>query len=157
MNGIAQYIFSVTAAAILISLLRPLLDGKGAAAAIGKMLGGVFLLFTILNPLTKVSIGGWEDLSSSLKSEASEAVAVGQAAAKKEMAAIITERVQTYILDKAASYDATLSVSVTLSEDTIPVPVKVTIRGSISPYGKRQLQSIIANDLGISKEDQIWI
>jgi hypothetical protein len=44
-----------------------------------------------------------------------------------------------------------------LSEDTIPVPISVEIRGSVSPYGKQQLTKLLEEELGIAKENQLWI
>ena len=156
MTGLPNYIFSVTAAAIVVAVLRPLMDGKGASGAIGKMVGGIFLLFTLLQPITQFRLNSWEDITGALESDAAYAVAQGEAEAKKELQGIITSRVQAYILEKANQYDATLQVQVTLSEDPIPVPIGVTITGSISPYGKKQMQKIIESDLGVAKEDQIW-
>ena len=156
MTAMSKYIFSVTAAAILVAVLRPLLDGKGAGGTIGKMVGGIFLLFTILQPLAQFRINAWDDLTTRFEADAAHAVSQGQTAAKKELAKSISAGVEAYILDKATQYDAALAVQVTLSEDAIPIPVAVTIYGSISPYGKKQLQKVIENDLGIAKEDQIW-
>jgi hypothetical protein len=45
---------------------------------------------------------------------------------------------------------------VTLSDELPPVPVEVRLSGDISPYIKTRLQSILEDDLGISKENQIW-
>lgn len=156
MSGIAQYIFSIAGAAIVLAVLRPLLEGKGAVTAIGKLVAGIFLLLTVLQPIVKASIGNLEDLTDLFQADASDVIAAGQDAAKRELESIISEQVRTYILDKAAQYNAELTVEVTLSDDEIPVPVHVTIHGSISPYGKRQMQAMIACDLGISKEDQTW-
>lgn len=120
------------------------------------MLAGMFLLFTILKPWTQFRIGSLDDFTYNFQSDAAAAVSTGQAAAKKELSAIITEQVEAYILDKAKQFDADLSVTVELSEDEIPVPVRVTICGSISPYGKRQVQDYISDKLGIAKENQTW-
>ena len=157
MNQVGQYVFSVSAAAIVIAVLRPFIDGKGATSAITKILCGIFLMLTILSPLTKISLSHWDDWTSDLETDASQVVASGQLAAKKELEAIITQQVQTYILDKGKDYNASLSATVILSDDAIPVPIGVTIQGSISPYGKRQMQNCIAKELGIAKEDQTWI
>ena len=156
MTGLGKYLFSIIVAAIFISLIRPLLDGKGPPASIGKMLCGVFLLFTIVKPLTSLRIENSSDFLNPFQEEAALIVQDGKTEAKNAMATIIRQQVEAYIMDKAAQYNAALSVTVVLSEDLLPVPVGVTIQGNISPYGKKQLQSAIASDLGIAKEDQIW-
>ena len=72
------------------------------------------------------------------------------------LAQFIKERTQSYILDKAQSLNAVLDVEVTLSDDEIPVPVKVCITGKVSPYARGRLENLIIEDLGIEKENQIW-
>ncbi len=156
MTGLGKYLFSIIVAAIFISLIRPLLDEKRPPGSIGKMLCGIFLLFTILKPLTSLRIGNPSDFLNPFQEEAALIVQEGKTEAKNAMATIIRQQVEAYIMDKAAQYNADLSVTVVLSDDALPVPVGVTIHGSISPYGKKQLQSAIAGDLGIAKEDQIW-
>ena len=156
MTAFTTYLLSIAAAAIVCGVLRRMLAGSTPAAKLSQVLMGVFLLFTVLTPFATMRIDAWENWSWELQSSGTDAVAEGKSLAKKEWESIISQRVQTYILDKAAQYDASLTVTVGLSEEAIPVPVSVSISGSISPYGKVQLQKYIANDLGIPKEAQIW-
>lgn len=156
MSEAAGYFYSVILGALALSLIYPLLEGKGASAKVAKMICGVFMLFTMLRPAVNILSVDWGSFSWENDEAISQAVNFGQAAAKKDLSAIITEQVEAYILDKAKDYDAALQVEVTLSDDDIPVPVGVTIRGSISPYGKGQMKAMIENDLGIPKEDQLW-
>lgn len=156
MGALGQYILSVASAAIVCALLRSFLGTKGAPSAIGKLLSGLFLLFTLLSPLSSLKLEDFGGLTGDWETEAEYFVIQGEEKTKNELASIIKERTRTYILDKAAVYDAGIAVTVTLSEDVIPVPVGVRISGSISPYAKAQLQAIIENDLGIPKEEQVW-
>ena len=59
-------------------------------------------------------------------------------------------------MDKAKSFGAELTVEVRVDGSELPVPCAVRVSGSISPYGKKQLGSIIADELGIALEDQTW-
>jgi hypothetical protein len=59
-------------------------------------------------------------------------------------------------LDKAQALNTALEVEVTLSDDEIPIPVKVRLSGKVSPYAKGRLQQIISEELGIERENQIW-
>ena len=73
------------------------------------------------------------------------------------MRTIIKGETEAYILDKAASLGVELEVDVLL-EDMYPMaPKTVRLSGSVSPYVRNRLQNIIAEELGISKENQIWI
>ena len=86
--------------------------------------------------------------------DAEDAAAMGENLARDSMADIIKEETEAYILDKAADLHANLRVEVAVGEDNLPAAV--TISGEASPYARRQIQAMIANDLGISKENQKW-
>lgn len=156
MSGLSQYLLSVTMAAIISAVIGKLFPAKGATTKMGKILCGFFLLFTVLHPLTDIQLEQWEDFVTSIRIDAQQAAESGNNIAKKEWESIITERITTYILDKAETYDAQLTVTVQLSQESIPMPVSIEISGNISPYGKRQMQAIIAEDFGIPEEAQIW-
>jgi hypothetical protein len=38
----------------------------------------------------------------------------------------------------------------------MPVPEYVRISGNVAPYAKQQLINIIARELGVAEENQIW-
>ncbi len=156
MSGLSEYVLSISVAAIICALIVKLLPEKGASVKMGKILCGMFLMFSILRPLTDINLLEWNDLSSSIRQDAEQVADEGKMLAKNQWEYIITERIRAYILDEAAKYDAVLTVSVQLSQDTIPIPVGVQISGNISPYGKQQLKAIIDEDLGIAEEAQIW-
>jgi len=73
------------------------------------------------------------------------------------MAQSIIDSTRAYILEKAETFGAELTVEVMLDDSSIPVPSGVRIRGNISPYNREKLGSIIQRDLGIPTEAQIWI
>lgn len=156
MDSLREYLLSVLGAAVVCSVLRQFMAGKGPGYNLGKMLCGLFLLFTFLSPLSRLQ---WQmpfDSLEDIRLEGQQIAFSGAEKTKAELRNGITQRINAYILDKAASFDADLTVSVILSDAQIPVPVKVTISGAVSPYGKAQLQAVIERDLGIAKEDQIW-
>lgn len=156
MSELSQYILSIAVAAVISAIIGKMLPANGAAAKIGKTLCGFFLLFTVLHPVADFQLAQWEDIRSSIEYDAAQAAEAGKSMAQNEWKSIISERVSAYILDKAEKFDASLTVTVQLSEDQIPMPVQVQISGNISPYGKQQLQTIIEENLGIPKEAQIW-
>ena len=57
-------------------------------------------------------------------------------------------------MDKATQWEVDLAVEVSLTDIT---PSHVRICGSVSPYVKAALSDWIAEQLGISKEEQEWI
>ncbi len=157
MEALRQYLLSVTAAALICGILDKLLAGKGTAAAIGKMMAGIFLALTVISPFAKLKLDTLEDLTMDFRLEASEAVADGQMQTNSALADIIKQRTEAYILDKAEELCVALTVQVEISREEIPVPVSVRLQGNISPYAKGRLQKDIEDNLGVPKEKQIWI
>ena len=92
----------------------------------------------------------------SWQEEAADAAQLGINEAKKAQNAIIKQQLEAYILDKATQYHVDLQVEITLSKTGNAVPVAVSLQGAIAPYAKQQLQEMLENDLGISKENQQW-
>lgn len=157
MGDIKTYILSILLSALMCAIVKKLLSGSGTVTTIAKALCSIFMVLSVTQPFFGFSLPDWDKLVDGVSSEAENAVSVGENYANDMQKTIITRQLQTYIMDKAAQYDATISVDITLSADPMPVPVQVTITGSISPYGKRQLQTVIEQYLGVSKENQKWI
>lgn len=156
MESIRQYVISVTAAAILCGILKSVLPGKDAMAGMLRLITGIFLAFTVIKPLAQVELADLPVLSSDYLSEAQAASADGEKIASDAMAAIIKQQAEAYILDKARSMNLRLTVTVTVSDDTLPTPVGVRLSGAVSPYARSCLERVIEEDLGIAKENQIW-
>lgn len=156
MLALSQYIRTVTGAALISAVVLRLLAGKGSAAAVGKILVGIFMALTVIGPISQVELSDVWDWVPDVSADAGLAAAQGQADAKKALEQSISSQVEAYILDKAAQMDVVLTVEVELSDDTIPVPRRVRLQGNISPYAKSRLQSILSEELGIDKENQIW-
>ena len=130
---------------------------KGALGKLVKLITGIFMLVTIAAPLGTLDMNGWTDYIDKLTLQTGSAVQDGENFAKDTLAGIIMEETSSYILDKAKAYDARIEVEVTVDDSAVPAPCAVRIQGSISPYGRQQLQRIIQDDLGIKLEAQEWI
>lgn len=153
MEVLRQYIVSVVAAAILCGAVQSLVK-KGITGNILKLVSGIFLAYTLLSP---ISGRRWESFGETIlpsREAATQAAQLGEDAAREAMAQIIREQTRTYILEKAQVLGVELEVEVILSGEN--VPQQVILRGSLSPNERRQLQSTIALDLGIPKENQQW-
>lgn len=155
MEILREYAVSVVSAAFITGIVLSLFQNSKAEPLV-KLVCGVFMAVTVLLPITRFDfsqISQWDRLSSQ---DAQEAVSLGENISADAMRRIIKEETEAYILDKAADLRAPVSVKVVVSTDTIPVPVSVSISGNISPYVRGRLSSIIEEDLGIAKEDQLW-
>ena len=152
-----QYLLKLTAAALFCAVVVGFVGDKCALGKLIKLITGIFMIVTIAAPLGTLDMNGWTDYIDKLTLQTGSAVQDGENFAKDTLVGIIMEETSSYILDKAKAYDARLEVEVTVDDSAVPAPCAVRIQGSISPYGKQQLQRIIQEDLGIKLEAQEWI
>lgn len=153
MEGMSQYILTVTAAAVFCCIVNVLTKQN----KIIKLLTGVFLIITVIQPFFHFRFSLWSDFTSEIYTEAAAATADGEFSYEQELRAIITSRTRTYILDKANSLSLNLEVEVTLSDTNPPVPNAVTLRGAASPFAKQSMLTFLSETLGIQKEGVYWI
>lgn len=156
MQSLGKYIFTLTAAAILCSILRQILGEKGSAAEILKMATSVFLVLTAITPLVKMQIPSVDGVIQDYASAAGQSVTSGRENAQSAIEEIIIRRTRAYIQDKALALGGNLSVEVMVEGAPLPAPRSVLLCGSISPYGKQVLQALIRDELGIPMEEQTW-
>lgn len=157
MEGVREYLLTVTCAALLCGILCAMVDEKHNGGALVKLLCGVFMSLTMILPLSRVSLeridlDRWE-----IRQEGESAAEAGLEYARQAKMQIIKSQTEAYILDKASLYELNLTVDVTVSPGDIPVPQAVVLRGRVSPYAKRQMQRMLETELGIPKENQQWM
>ena len=157
LQALGKYIVSVTAAAIVVAILQSLFDKKGATSTLLRLIGGLFLCFTVISPVVTIGFDTLLDMPQDYAQQGSVAAFEGEQIARDQLRGIITERLRTYILDKATTYSLQIDAEVELSPDEIPVPVAVRLRGEASPYAKQSMQQWLEQELGIRKENQTWI
>ena len=157
MDSIRSYILSVIASSIICACVQMLIDKKHPSAALVRTLCGIYMAFILIVPLQKIDFSIYDNYFSGFMDSATNAVAIGEDIASQEQAKIIKEQSQAYILDKAVSLGANVTVEVTLSGETPPIPSGITIKGAVSPYVRNVLMNYIEEQLGIPKEAQKWI
>ena len=156
MENISNYILSVVAAAILCACIS-LFPGKESGSR--KMITaicGAFLVFVMIAPLKNFDFSFYSDYFSEINDLVQDAVSDGKNSANDSLSAIITEETESYILDKAATLGADITVEITLDSSIPPIPSRITIKGAVSPYVKQMLTQYITQQLGIPKEAQTW-
>ena len=89
--------------------------------------------------------------------EAEFALSKGTDLAREAESEIISTETCAYILDKAESMGADISVDVILNNGEPPIPDTVYLCGKISPYARNRIENMIETDIGIPKERQIWL
>ena len=157
MTQLREYILSVVCMSVICAGIQAFFEkDTGSKGAIQLMLG-VVMTVTVLSPVLRVDFSAWPAYFEDLADWHSDAVHEGETSAAEAITERITEQTQAYILDKAVALGAKVQVTVRLSDDPIPVPVEVTVCGTVSPYVKQQLKTMIASELGIPEERQLWI
>ena len=156
MEAVRTYFLSVTAAAIICAILKSLLSGSSTLAQLVKLISGIFLSLIAIQPLATIDFGSLSDIGFDYSLDAQAAVLTGENIAGDALGQLIKSQTEAYILDKAQSLGVVLQVEVTLTDDQIPSPKTVSLTGTISPYAKTQLSSMLTQQLGIAKEDLIW-
>ena len=157
MEQLASYILRVIIAAILVGVSSSMTDPKTGTGGIFKVLGGIFMLIVLIQPLAGFRFDALTAYAEQSFLEGEAAAQRGKEYTRETMAEIITEETQAYILDKAGLYRAQIQVEVILSDDEIPVPAEIRILGSYSQKAKAELETVIATEIGVPKEHQIWI
>ena len=156
MNDLRRYLFSLTAAALLCSLVRALVP-DGRMKRICTLFCGIFLAMTALSGLA-----GWEltDVAgqlSKIQMEAEQARTGVEIKNREALCAIIKRKTEAYILDKAAALGCSITAEVTVeSGGAYPYPSGVRITGTFTPQQKQALSEDLEENLAIGKEQQTW-
>lgn len=157
MEGIREYLLSVTAAALLCGIVQSFVGEKGSTAGILRLICGIFLCCTVMRPVVRIQLGDFADLTSEILLEANSAASEGADYARQAKSRLIKEEAEAYILDKARVYGAHIRAEVTLTGDDPPMPQGCVISGAVSPYARQQLMEIMESELGIPEENVKWI
>lgn len=156
MEGIREYILSVVASALICGSVKVLFHKGGASATLINTICGIYMAFIMIAPLQKIDFSAYTNYFSGFTEEAKQAVSDGQEIAADEQQAYIKEQIEAYILEKAISLGAEISVYVTLSDTSPPKPMHITIKGAVSPYVKTVLRNYLTEQLGVPEEAQSW-
>lgn len=157
MEALGQYILSVTTASIFYGILRSLLDKKGTIGILIQLVGGVFLAFTVFRPVADIDFDIILDIPLDLSAQGDLISEQGKKITQTQLHDDIKQQCEAYILDKAQAYHTQIDVEIELCDDDIPIPTAAKITGNISPYAKRSLQIWIEDNMGIPRENQVWI
>ncbi len=157
MGAIAEYLLSITAAAIVCTVVKAVAGDKSTAGKISQVISGVFLTVTLVSPLVDFNFSNITSYMEDFQEDAAIASEDGSQVAAEAMGNIIKEQTEAYILSEAARLFLEVSVDVTLSASSPPTPQAVTFTGTASPYQKRILSQFVTEHFAIAQENQQWI
>lgn len=154
MDGIRQYVISIVAAAIICGGITALIGKKNTVGGIVKFLCGLFMTITAIGPLVTLRLPNELTFWDGLQADAQAAAFEGEKVGDEMRSAIITEQLETYVLEKAESLELEICVDVTLNDSFLPE--LVIIQGAASPYARGRLCSYISDNFGISEDSVKW-
>ena len=137
MNAIGELILKIACAGIVCAILRQVVGKEGFLSGTITLVTGLYMLITVAGGLFTLPDMRFDTVFTQVGDAAQELTQQGNEQGKN----VLSE----------------LTVEVMLSDDQVPVPRGVRLTGSISPYNKTVLSDWIDEQLGIGKEDQIWI
>ena len=111
---------------------------------------------TIIAPLKQLDLQNINDSIEYIQTDSKRISGQGRQMTEQAISDNISDRVQAYILDKAASYGASITVEIIMDQKDPCIPLSAEIHGTVSPFCKAQLQRIIEEDIGIKRENQQW-
>ena len=150
-----SYILSIVIAAIICSISTSLLDRQKSAGKIIRILSGVLMTVVLLTPLKNFSLSVIPSYLDDISADAQSYVDEGKLSAQHHATAIIKERTEAYILDKAKTMGLDIAVEVQL-DDNNSIPCGVILSGNYAPFEKGVLCNFIVQTLGITEEYQQW-
>lgn len=156
MSSIGQYLLSIIASAVIVSLSNTFIERKSIIGSILKLVTGLILATVIVTPWTDLRLTDLEKQFSHAEFDASILVSEGQQLAHSEICKHIKSKTTAYILDKADALGLAISADVILTEESIPSIHKILISGPASPYAKQRLTQILLEDFGVTEECLEW-
>lgn len=157
MDSIREYLITVIAAAIICSVSSILISKNTTNAAIIRLLTGIFLSITVISPLANIQLTDLTTYYSNIQSDSETLIAQGENAAAAAAGDIIKERIETYVITKAAAMDVSVTAEVEITGTDPPQPASIKITGTVPPYKKSVLQTLITDELGIPEANQMWM
>lgn len=152
-----NYLLSITGACLLLTVVMAVLK-EGTIRKYAAMAGGLLIILTVISPLLKIDTASAAEAlwSFELRTDAvNSGIEIGSDTLLRQ---VITDKCNTYILDKASALGLELQVEVQLEDEAdIPYPVRVVIRGNWSPAEQQKLSDDISENLGIPKKCQEWL
>lgn len=149
-----QWLLGIVLTAFAGGLARQLAP-SGREQAMVRLVSGLLLTLAILRPLAGMDWEGPALQAGSFQDQTSEQAEMYRKNQQEALAAIIAEKTEAYIWDKANQLGLACQVTVATAagESGIPLPDTVTILGPYSPA----LAACIEEEVGLPAEKQIWL
>ena len=152
-DTIRTWLMGIVIASLAVSLAVALVP-PGTLRRVLSVTGGLILLLVVLQPLLRVDLKEVKLDTSQYQKSVENRRAELKNADNEQMAKLIAEKMESYILDKAKQLGISCTVEVTTKtgEDGVPYPSSAAL--SCPP--SEELAAYLEQELGISRERQSW-
>lgn len=149
-----QWLLGIVLTAFAGGLARQLAP-QGREQAMVRLVSGLLLTLAILRPLAGLEWEGAALEAGSFQAHTAEQAERYRKNQQEALSAIIAEKTEAYIWDKAnqLGLDCAVEVTTAAGESGIPLPDTVTILGPYSPA----LAACLEEEVGLPAEKQIWL
>ena len=153
-DGARTWLLGVVLTALAGGLARQLAP-QGKEQSMVRLVSGLLLALAILRPLAGNGWDGLELPAGNFSLQSREQAEIYRKNQQETLSAIIAEKTEAYILDKAnrLGLDCRVHVTVSAGESGIPLPRSVTVLGAYSPA----LAECMEEEVGIPAQHQIWL
>ena len=150
MEQLRTWLLGVVFAAFATGLANELVP-KGRERALVRMVGGVLMVLALLRPLGTIA---WEAVSIPVMNFTDQTEHYRREQ-ENALSAIIAERLETYIWDKATELGIECSIHIEMScgQSAIPAAETVEVGAGYDPVLSVWLEEVV----GIPAEKQIWL
>lgn len=156
MKSFASYLLRVISAVLLQALLERICPSKGAGR-IARLAGGLMLVMCVLSPLVRLDTQQLSALLARTVLSTQQATTGIEIPTQDLASRIISERVQTYILDKAVQLGLQIEVEVSMhTEGAYPYPDGVRLCGSMDESQRQELRYYIEENFAIPADRQVF-
>ena len=154
MEHVRAWLLGIVLTSLAGGLARQLAP-RGKEQSMVRLVSGLLLALAILRPLAGNDWDGLEVAAGSFSLQSEAQAEIYRKNQQETLSAIIAEKTEAYILDKAnqLGLDCTVRVTVEAGESGIPLPVSATVRGAYSPA----LAECMEEEVGIPAQKQIWL
>lgn len=154
MENFKSYIISIIICALSCRIVSQIVSNTRRKALM-HFVSGTLLAIFILRPLSHIDPEALWEVPELDQFSAAYYITEGEKAAIEAQEKSIKDACETYILDKATTLGAKITVHFSLNEELMPLFAEIS--SDANPDVQMQLENILMTDLGIPKENQKWI
>ena len=155
MEEIRKYLLSVVAVC-MITVIADVLIQKSALKKVVRLLGGVHILLVAIRPLLSLDMGRISAYLEELNVNYRFDIAAIQNTQEERLRQQVKQTAETYIENQAKALGGTLQAEIELSDGEYPVPVSVTLIGTLTPEQVQSVSAYIETALDIPPSRQEW-